>query len=230
MFTCLQFQVQLLPSVELLSLILQTPPKLNVHVANLIVRLQRHTRPILPRTRRLVTNILRGIKPAPPPSKSPLTPSQTNSSRAKTLEIHIAERVAAELEKIQKRETETFEAVREKLTTEDFPSDTQSTTSKIKGAASNALPNNLTPASTTQARDRQAQSSQKVHEEIAKLKRTLSERKVLKDLPPEVEKARSAVVSCLRMNDRRPLDCWREVEAFKSEVKKMEEKFVADVL
>ena len=168
-----------------------------------------------------------------------LTPSQTNASRAKTLEIHIAERVAAELERIQKRETETFEAVRNELSTEDHDlptgtqSDAQSTTSKIKDAASNALPNSLLPGSAQQAKDekvRQAQSSQKVQEEIAKLKRTLSERKVLKDLPPEVEKARNAVVGCLRVNDRRPLDCWREVEAFKSEVKKMEDKFVADVL
>jgi altered-inheritance-of-mitochondria protein 13 len=141
--------------------------------------------------------------------------------------------VAAELEKIQKRETETFEAVRAKLSTEDpnlSPSDTQSVTSKIKDAASNALPNNLASSSTREAKDRQAQSSQKVQEGIAKLKRTLSERKVLKDLSPEVEKARNAVVSCLRVNDRRPLDCWQEVEAFKTEVKKMEDKFVADVL
>lgn len=69
-----------------------------------------------------------------------------------------------------------------------------------------------------------------MQEEIAKLKRTLSERKVLKDLPPDVEKARNAVVSCLRVNDRRPLDCWREVEVFKSEVRKLEEKFVRDML
>jgi MICOS complex subunit MIC19 len=154
-------------------------------------------------------------------------PPQTDSSRAKTLELHIAERVAAELERLQKRETETLEAVRAKLSTEDpTDSDTPSTASKIKDAASNVLPNNLTKDQKVQ----KAQSSQKVQEEIAKLKRTLSERKVVKDLPPEVEKARSAVVSCLRVNDRRPLDCWREVEAFKSEVKKMEDKFVADVL
>ena len=69
-----------------------------------------------------------------------------------------------------------------------------------------------------------------ISQEIAKLKHTLSERKVLKDLPPEVEKARNAVVSCLRVNDRRPLDCWREVEVFKSEVRKLEEKFVGDML
>jgi len=149
--------------------------------------------------------------------------SETNSSRAKTLELHIAERVAAELERIQKRESETLEAVRAKLSSED-PSegtseDPQSTASKLKDA--------FTPSSATKAKE---QSSQKVQVEIAKLKRTLSERKVLKDLPPDVEKARNAVVSCLKVNDRRPLDCWREVEVFKSEVRKMEEKFVGDVL
>ena len=33
-----------------------------------------------------------------------------------------------------------------------------------------------------------------------------------------VEKARQEVITCLRVNDRRPLDCWREVEDFKREV------------
>ena len=161
--------------------------------------------------------------PSPPP------PTQTDSTRAKTLELHIAERVAAELEKIQKRETETLDAVRAKLATDDPDPDTPSIASTIHDAVSDALPDNLSP-SAAQATQRHAQSSQKVQAEIAKLKQTLSERKVVKDLPPEVEKARNAVVSCLRANDRRPLDCWREVEMFKSEVKKMEDKFVANVL
>jgi altered-inheritance-of-mitochondria protein 13 len=197
--------------------------------------LQWYTRPVLQRTSRIPPSKLRS-NTHPSPTKAPLTKlststntPQTDSSRAKTLELHIAERVAAELEKIQKRETETLEAVRAKLSAEDPESDTQSTASKIKEAVSNALPNSLNPAA-AQAKERQTQSSQKVQDDIAKLKRTLSERKVLKDLPPEVEKARNAVVSCLRINDRRPLDCWREVEIFKSEVKKMEDKFVADVL
>jgi MICOS complex subunit MIC19 len=45
-----------------------------------------------------------------------------------------------------------------------------------------------------------------------------------------VEKARGELVGCLRLNDRRPLDCWREVEAFKREVGRLEEKFVGGVL
>lgn len=66
--------------------------------------------------------------------------------------------------------------------------------------------------------------------EIEALKKKLSERKTLKELPKELERARESVVGCLRLNDRRPLDCWKEVEAFKREVRRMEEKFVGDVL
>jgi len=170
--------------------------------------------------------------------------SETNSSRAKTLELHIAERVAAELEKIQKRETETFESVRATLSSSAEPepssssssqdsSESTTTTSKLKSA----LPDSLTPSSSQSSKSKkgskeqqQQQSSQKVQAEISKLKQQLAERKVLKDLPPELDRARAAVVSCLRVNDRRPLDCWKEVEGFKREVRRMEEEFVARVL
>nr|7PV0_A Chain A, MICOS complex subunit MIC60,MICOS complex subunit MIC60-MIC19,Mic60-Mic19 [Thermochaetoides thermophila DSM 1495]7PV0_B Chain B, MICOS complex subunit MIC60,MICOS complex subunit MIC60-MIC19,Mic60-Mic19 [Thermochaetoides thermophila DSM 1495]7PV0_C Chain C, MICOS complex subunit MIC60,MICOS complex subunit MIC60-MIC19,Mic60-Mic19 [Thermochaetoides thermophila DSM 1495]7PV0_D Chain D, MICOS complex subunit MIC60,MICOS complex subunit MIC60-MIC19,Mic60-Mic19 [Thermochaetoides thermophi len=45
-------------------------------------------------------------------------------------------------------------------------------------------------------------------------------------LPESVEKARSEVVRCLREHDRRPLNCWQEVEAFKEEVRKLEKGWV----
>lgn len=67
-------------------------------------------------------------------------------------------------------------------------------------------------------------------DEIEKLKKVLGERKVMKDLPKEVEQARESVISCLRINDRQSLDCWREVEVFKREVRKLEEQFVGKVL
>jgi MICOS complex subunit MIC19 len=38
------------------------------------------------------------------------------------------------------------------------------------------------------------------------------------------------VISCLRINDRKPLDCWKEVEIFKREVRKMEENYVSSIL
>lgn len=45
-----------------------------------------------------------------------------------------------------------------------------------------------------------------------------------------VEKAREGLVQCLRLNDRRPLDCWEEREAFKREVARLERQFVDKTL
>lgn len=91
-------------------------------------------------------------------------------------------------------------------------------------------PKELLHIETEAEKARKNASSQKVAEEIKKLERALGERKVLKDLPKEVEDARSEVISCLRLNDRQPLNCWKEVEIFKREVRKLEEQFVGKVL
>ena len=54
----------------------------------------------------------------------------------------------------------------------------------------------------------------------------LERRKKLDQTDASVEKAKDGLVKCLRLNDRRPLDCWEQVEAFKAEVAKLEQKFV----
>lgn len=61
------------------------------------------------------------------------------------------------------------------------------------------------------------------------MRKKLEERKTVRDLPENVETARSEVIRCLRENDRRPLDCWEEVERFKAEVKKLEKTWVDKV-
>ncbi len=75
----------------------------------------------------------------------------------------------------------------------------------------------------------QAPSSQAVSKEVEALRAKLEGRKV-RDLPEPVEKARADVIRCLRENDRRPLDCWQEVESFKEEVRKWEKSFVDRVV
>jgi altered-inheritance-of-mitochondria protein 13 len=45
-----------------------------------------------------------------------------------------------------------------------------------------------------------------------------------------VEKAKSEVVRCLRENDRKPLDCYREVERFRAEVRRLESVWVDNVI
>ena len=65
-----------------------------------------------------------------------------------------------------------------------------------------------------------------VQKEIDALKRKLEARKTITKLDAGVEKAKEDVVSCLKKNDRRPLDCWQEVQNFKTEVGRLEKAFV----
>ena len=65
-----------------------------------------------------------------------------------------------------------------------------------------------------------------VEKEIMDLRKKLDSRKKLDKVSPEVEKAKENLVTCLRTNDRRPLDCWQEVETFKAEVAKLEKVFI----
>jgi altered-inheritance-of-mitochondria protein 13 len=69
-----------------------------------------------------------------------------------------------------------------------------------------------------------------VSKEVEALQARLDGRKKVRGLPDSVEAARSDVVRCLRENDRRPLDCWREVEAFSQEVRKLEKGWVEKVV
>lgn len=66
--------------------------------------------------------------------------------------------------------------------------------------------------------------------EIDGLKKRLAERHKLIEVDKGVEKAKDSLVSCLRLNDRRPLDCWKEVESFKKEVGRLEGQFVDKVI
>ena len=76
-------------------------------------------------------------------------------------------------------------------------------------------------------KERKAQLSySSVTQEIAELKKKLEGRKKMEQPDPSVEKAKEELVQCLRMNDRRPLDCWKEREAFKREVGRLEREFV----
>ena len=72
-----------------------------------------------------------------------------------------------------------------------------------------------------------------VQKEVAALKQKLEQRKKVVEvekLDESVQKAREDVINCLRENDRRPLDCWKEVETFKEQVRKLEEKWVEKVV
>ena len=124
----------------------------------------------------------------------------------------------AELERIREEEAQRLAQYTERLTPtsvdeESSDNSSPSLTEKISSA--------LTPSS--QQKDR---SNDSVTKEVAELRSKLERRKKLEQTDPAVEKAKDGLVQCLRLNDRRPLDCWQEVESFKAEVAKLEQKFV----
>lgn len=69
-----------------------------------------------------------------------------------------------------------------------------------------------------------------MNSEIEKLRHKLDARKKLSELDEGVARAKADVVGCLRVNDRRPLDCYKEVEEFKREVARLEAAFVDRVV
>ena len=71
-----------------------------------------------------------------------------------------------------------------------------------------------------------------MQKEIDVLKAKLQSRKEREDVVNDkvVDRAKEDVIKCLRTNDRRPLDCWREVEVFKAEVGRLEKDFLGRVM
>ncbi|KAH8169977.1 hypothetical protein LIA77_10521 [Sarocladium implicatum] len=125
---------------------------------------------------------------------------ETDASRAKAIELEVQARVAQELKKLHAQSSKNLSEAHDTISSSD--------------AASS---------------DSNGPSHQSISNEVAALRRKLEERKQIRQLPAEVESAREDVVKCLRDNDRRPLDCWEEVEKFKLEVKKLEKGWVNKV-
>jgi MICOS complex subunit MIC19 len=106
---------------------------------------------------------------------------------------------------------------------------------KLSGEAATVLhkaTERATAVSDDEARQQEAAhaSKQAVSKEVEALRARLEKRKQLRELPESVERARSAVVQCLIANDRRPLNCDDEVQAFKEEVRRLEKAWVDKVV
>jgi altered-inheritance-of-mitochondria protein 13 len=177
-------------------------------------------------------------------------PSQTDSSRTKAIELEIQKRVAQELERLHQREKQTLAEIEKQLSevknTGSVP--VTAATAPIAPTSSGYPVGSLnldaprvpfagreyepSPVLTAPAAAPQAAvanrdiSRDSVANEIEQLRSRLDGRRKLAELDEGVSKAKADVVGCLRLNDRRPLDCWQEVDAFKREVAKMEQAFV----
>ncbi|KZF20946.1 DUF1690-domain-containing protein [Xylona heveae TC161] len=140
--------------------------------------------------------------------------AETDSTRAKALELHIQARVAEELERLQTRESQMLQELSEKVSS----AEQSKPAAEISEAAQSAG---------DKLRDLGRDSVQK---EIAELRQRLEGRRKLEDLDKDVEHAKEDVVKCLRINDRRPLDCYKEVSTFKTQVARLEKGFVDRVI
>lgn len=170
---------------------------------------------------------------------------KTDASRAKSLELQIQARVSEELKRIREREQKTLGEIEQRLAeTKDTAAAVTATTTytpdvshtpgslnldapRIPFAGREYTPVPAAPEDRPINRDVTRSS---VQSEIDDLRSKLDGRKKLAPLDEGVEKAKADVVGCLRLNDRRPLDCWKEVEGFKREVARLEEGFVDRVV
>lgn len=145
---------------------------------------------------------------------------QTNSARSKQLELQYQQRLTAELEKLREKEAQNLSKLSEALSAEaEKPAEPPTLAEKLSDATSSS--------STLAEKQRQKDMSREsVTKEIEALRKKLDSRKKLEQLDPQVAKAQEEVVACLRTKDRRPLDCWKEVETFKREVGRLEKDFV----
>lgn len=153
-------------------------------------RATRYATPLLYRCR--VSNALS--------NQTDIDPFQTDASRARLIEAQIQSRVAEELKKLQKQESEALGVAHDKI-----------------AAAANS------------SEDQGGMTRHTVNKQVEDLRRLLTERKQVTPLPESVDSARGDVVRCLTENNRRPLDCWQEVEKFKTEVKNLEQEWVNKV-
>lgn len=150
---------------------------------------------------------------------------KSNSTRSKTLELHIQSRVTSELERLQSRENRTLQEIEDKISSSPDSTTSTSNTQALTPDQSKSAggKDSTAKAAGDEVRDLGRESIQR---EINDLKKKLEGRKKLEVLDRGVEKAKNDVVACLRSNDRRPLDCWKEVEVFKREVGRLEKSFV----
>ncbi|KAH9845817.1 MICOS complex subunit mic19-like [Teratosphaeria destructans] len=183
----------------------------------------------------------RGLtSPTTSPPIPPNTPKQSDSTRAQTKELNLQARVNAELTRVRDSQAQQLEDLTARLTInpEEPSSEAVTPPSGPTGFFSHlASPfyqdhssiKDLIPGLSSKEKKDSGRSHDSVHMEIMELRQKLEARKKADKSSPEVEKAKESLVQCLRVNDRRPLDCWREVEQFKREVGKLERAFVERV-
>ncbi|SMR51154.1 unnamed protein product [Zymoseptoria tritici ST99CH_1E4] len=158
---------------------------------------------------------------------------ESDTTRAQDYELKIQSRVHEELRKTRENQAKRLDSLTASLTTNQ-PKPEESSP-KSEGENSGLFATLSSPfyhdwsakeKDSKTANVDSGRSSDSVNNEIMDLRKKLDSRKKVEKVPKELEKAKESLVSCLRNNDRRPLDCWEEVQSFKAEVGKLEKAFI----
>ncbi|CZT24599.1 uncharacterized protein RCC_10324 [Ramularia collo-cygni] len=158
---------------------------------------------------------------------------QTDSTRAQDQELKKQLRTTEQLTKTRDAQSQRLESLTASLTTNPAKAEE---TAELPKRDPNSLAAHLSSPfyhdwskkekEEATIRPDSGRSHDSMSKEINDLRAKLEARKKVEQVPREVEKAKETLVSCLRTNDRRPLDCWEEVQAFKAEVGKLEKAFI----
>ncbi|OJD35227.1 uncharacterized protein BKCO1_18000126 [Diplodia corticola] len=150
---------------------------------------------------------------------------QSDTTRSKALELQVQTRVERELSQLRAKEEQRLRELQDAIASaSDKDADASAS---AEPSLAEKLADSLSSADAVAERQRRREISHgAVQREIDGLRKKLDERKRLEKPDQGVEEAKLKIVECLRVNDRRPLDCWREVEAFKKEVGRLEKEFV----
>ncbi|CAF9912408.1 MAG: hypothetical protein HETSPECPRED_000931 [Heterodermia speciosa] len=158
---------------------------------------------------------------------------ETDSTRASDLELHIQRRVAAELSRLSDETSTALSKLEDEISSNPEQPAPSGPLQSASDATGIPLPPGIGADSASKKEDDRKRDlgRQSVQAEIDNLKKKLQARKIREEVAGDkgVEKAKTNVVNCLRENDRRPLDCWREVDAFKFEVGRIEKSFLGRV-
>ncbi|MCJ1231594.1 hypothetical protein MMC12_008272 [Toensbergia leucococca] len=157
---------------------------------------------------------------------------ETDSTRAKDLELHIQSRVASELSRLEAEQSQALAELEDRISNSpDTTTESNNTAAQPSLPDQSASRGGVDHAAKAKGDKMRGLSREIVQKEIDSLRKKLEVRRLKEDVvgDKEVEKAKGEVVACLRINDRRPLDCWREVEAFKREVGRLERGFLGRV-
>lgn len=158
------------------------------------------------------------------------SPNQTDNTRALDLELQVQKRVHDELARLSDSASAKLAEISEHISS--TPDSTTTSDDPAAKDSSSAVggPDQAARLKADRLRDLGRAS---VVREIEGLKEKLKGSRLTEGMvgdASEVRTAKDRLVKCLRENDRRPLDCYKEVEQFKKEVARLERGFLGKVM